>query len=129
MRCFSAVRHSALELPRHAHFEAVPLPPNSPISVAWYKDGYFKIYPLPDECPDKVLSGDPLIVQLLIGKAIINGDSYQTMCNKLRITFGLYLQLKNGIRDMKDISMELVEAISAYLDVPTEVVIAKVKLG
>lgn len=41
LRRFHAARHMVQGLPAHDQFEAVPHPERTPVSVAWFKDGYF----------------------------------------------------------------------------------------
>lgn len=41
MRRFDAVRHVVQGLPERGQFGAEPHPENVPVSVAWFKDGYF----------------------------------------------------------------------------------------
>ena len=77
--------------------------------------------------PDKALTSDPRLIQLLIGKAFINGHSIQQLCDHLKVTVGFFNQLRNGIRRTEDISEELAEASAAYLDVPLGVVVAAIK--
>ena len=42
LRRFDAVRHIVQGLPDHDQFGAEPHPEGTPISVAWFKDGYFE---------------------------------------------------------------------------------------
>ncbi len=82
---------------------------------------------LPPNYPDKALSTDPRLVQLLLARAFINGHSVQEMCDHLRVTFGFFNQLRNGIRKTEDISDQFAEAVAGYLGVTFSVVAAAVK--
>ena len=77
--------------------------------------------------PDKALTSDPRLVHLLLAKAFINGHSVHEMCDHLKVTFGFFNQLRNGIRKTEDISDEFAEAVAGYLGVPFGVVVAAVK--
>lgn len=77
--------------------------------------------------PDKALTSDPRLVQLLLAKAFINGHSVQELCDRLSVTLGLFNQLRKGIRKTEDIGEELAGAAAAYLEVPFGVVVAAVK--
>lgn len=120
---FNSIRHRVLGLPGHDRFEVVQLLQNTPISVAWFKDDYFD----GSNYPDKALSSDPRLVQLLIAKAFVNGHDIHVMCNHLRITTGFFDQLRNNIRSTKDISEELIAEIVDYLGVPVDVVRAAIQ--
>lgn len=82
---------------------------------------------LPSNYPDKALTSDPRLVQLLLAKAFINGHSVPQLCDHLKVTMGLFNQLRNGIRKTEDISEELAGAAAAYLEAPFAVVVAAVK--
>jgi hypothetical protein len=41
LRRFKAVRDRIGDIPGHDQLEAVRLPKNTPISVAWFREGYF----------------------------------------------------------------------------------------
>jgi hypothetical protein len=82
---------------------------------------------LPPNYPDKALTSDPRLVQLLLAKAFINGHSVPQLCDHLKVTLGLFNQLRNGTRKPEDISEELAGAAASYLEVPFGVVVAAVK--
>ena len=82
---------------------------------------------LPPYYPDKALSTDPRLVQLLLAKAFINGHSVQEMCGHLRVTFGFFNQLRNGTRKPEDISDQFAEAVAGYLGVTFSIVVSAVK--
>jgi hypothetical protein len=81
----------------------------------------------PANFPDKALTSDPRLVQLLLAKAFINGHSVPQLCDHLKVTLGFFIQLRNGIRKTEDIGEALAKAAAAYLEVPFGVVVAAVK--
>lgn len=82
---------------------------------------------LPPNYPDKALTSDPRLVQLLLSKAFISGHSVQELCDHLGVTLGFFNQLRNGIRKTEDISEEFAKAAAGYLGVTFGVVVAAVK--
>ena len=82
---------------------------------------------LPPNSPDKALTSDPRLVQLLLAKAFINGHTVQELCDHLRVTLGFFNQLRTGIRKTEDISEDFAEAAAGYLGVNFGVVVAAVK--